>query len=115
MGKRIDELKPEYRIRELFWNYGLKWMLEKIFMKAWGNAPLVAYPLVIDFAFGTLKYHYFRHGLKSVWMRLMNYNHVIAARIKGEKTEDFTDLLTKEGQYLRELDKEMEALERQDH
>jgi hypothetical protein len=114
-SKRIDELKPEYRTRELIWNYGLKWALEKIFMKAWKGAPLVAYPLALDFAFGTLKYHYFRYGPKSVWMRLMNYNHVIVARITGEKTEDFKDLLTKEGQYLRVLDNEMDALEQQDY
>ena len=110
--KKIDGLRLRYRPREMMWNYGLKWMLEIVFMEVWKDASLIVYPLAMDFAFGTLKYHYLKHGAKAVWNRLMEYNHFIVRRVEGER-EDYTDLLTEQGQFERELDKEMEALEQE--
>ena len=109
--KRIDGLRLKYRPREMMWNYGLKWMLEIVFMEAWKDASLIVYPLAMDFSFGTLKHYYLRHGLSKVWDRLMNYNLTLAAKMRGDDKETYEDLLTKQGQYDRQLDKEMEELE----
>ena len=84
-----------------------------MYARVWKTAPLVHYPLTIDIRFGTMRYHYYKHGLKYVLSRILNYNKVMVDKIKGISTdidpEDFhiRTLLTDAKSINDQLNKEM--------
>jgi len=85
IGKK---LQPKYWFRNWLWNKLYLKIVSNYAKKTWNDYPIVAYPLMIDISFGTMKYYYFKYGIKGIEKRIKTYNKVIANMIEKRNLDD---------------------------
>jgi len=115
-------LKPRYWLRNLWWKFIVGKLFESYAKDAWKDHALIAYPIAIDIALGTMRLHYLKHGFYHVFKRINTYNHVMANRLSDRmagKEEDDLSLksfqravrLTNPVSVEKQLETEMQELE----
>jgi len=110
-----QKLKQKYVIRDLLWKILIK-KICKFYALGWKDNPLISFPLATDIELGTIKYYYYKYGLKLVLTMILKYNEVILGKMNDElKPIDIsefyvTEILTSDKEISNQLNNEIDEL-----
>jgi hypothetical protein len=105
------ELRPEYQDLNRLWKNFYKRFCLTLVHLTWKSSA-IRYGITIDIELGTMKYHYFKHGMVHVIKRIKNYHFVLGHKLEGRIDIDPKDfyiqtLLTDKEQIDEQLNKEL--------